>query len=53
LLNAKREKRLKIYSKNFMYRRKMKKMFLSWRANIVKELKERVRKDVAQYEVRL
>ena len=48
----KREKRLSAYSKNFMYRRKMRKLFYNWRAVSHKWFKKRINKEAIEYEKR-
>jgi len=45
-----REKRLKAYSKNFMYRRRMRLLFEGWREVSHNWLKERVNNEAAVYE---
>ena len=47
---SKREKRLCHYSKNFMYRRKMRKLFYNWRAVSHRWFKKRINKEAIEYE---
>jgi hypothetical protein len=46
----KRAKRMKAYSKNYMYRRKMRNLFGSWRGVTHIWFKERVNKEAVEYE---
>ena len=46
----KREKRLNAYSKNFMYRRKMRKLFYGWRGVSHTWFKERISAEAVEYE---
>ncbi len=46
----KREKRLKAYSKNYMYRRNMRNLFYSWRGVTHVWFKERINSESAEYE---
>ena len=46
----KREKRLKAYSKNFMYRRNMRQLFHGWRGVTHNWFKERINKEAVEYE---
>lgn len=46
----KREKRVKAYSKNYMYRRKMRLLFGSWRGVTHRWFKERINKEAVIYE---
>lgn len=46
----KRGKRLKAYSKNYMYRRKMRKLFYNWRAVSHQWFKKRINKEAIDYE---
>jgi hypothetical protein len=45
-----REKRLRAYSKNYMYRRNMRKLFYSWRGVTHQWFKERINSESAEYE---
>jgi hypothetical protein len=47
---AKFEKRIKAYSKNFMYRRKMRLLFGSWRGVSHQWFKQRINKEAVEYE---
>lgn len=47
---AKFEKRIKAYSKNFMYRRKMRLLFGSWRGVSHQWFKQRINKESVEYE---
>lgn len=46
----KREKRLAAYSKNFMYRRKVRLLFCSWRGVSHQWFKERINREAVDYE---
>lgn len=48
----KREKRLKAYSKNYMFRRKMRLLFGSWRGVSHQWFKERINRESVEYETR-
>jgi hypothetical protein len=45
-----REKRIKAYSKNFMYRRNMRQLFYSWRGVTHMWFKERINREAVEYE---
>ncbi len=45
----KREKRLAAYSKNYMYRRRIRNLFCSWRGVSHQWFKERINKESAQF----
>jgi hypothetical protein len=45
-----REKRIKAYSKNFMYRRNMRQLFYSWRGVTHVWFKERINREAVEYE---
>ncbi len=46
----KREKRIKAYSKNYMYRRNMRQLFYNWRAVSHQWFKERINHEAVEYE---
>ncbi len=47
---VRREKRLKAYSKNYMYRRNMRRLFYSWRGVTHVWFKERINREAVEYE---
>ena len=47
---SKREKRLKAYSKNYMYRRRVRLLFCSWRGVSHQWFKKRINKEAIEYE---
>jgi len=49
---VKREKRLKAYSKNYMFRRKLRLLFGSWRGVSHQWFKERINREAVEYETR-
>lgn len=48
--SQRREKRIKAYSKNFMYRRNMRQLFYSWRGVTHVWFKERINREAVEYE---
>jgi len=48
-----RERRIKVYSKNYMYRRNMRLLFGSWRGVTHQWFKEKINKEAIDYETRL
>lgn len=49
---VRREKRLKAYSKNYMFRRKMRMLFGSWRGVTHSWFKEKINKESVEFEIR-
>lgn len=49
---AKRKKRLSTYSKNYMYRRRMRLLFGSWRGVTHTWFKERINRESVEYEIK-
>ena len=47
---VRREKRLNAYSKNYMFRRKVRLLFCSWRGVSHQWFKERINRDSVEYE---
>ena len=49
----KRERRIRVYSKNFMYRRNMRLLFGSWRGVTHQWFKDKINREAVYYETRL